>query len=207
MQIIFIDRRGDVVKQFSRTMVFLVLLNISALACVPAALADRGNITIKTGNGSQMVLKKGYFGGEEESITDKHGNKLSRKKGGLFGTTQETEVAFFGNGIKKKKGLFGGTQVEGKTILGDSITSKKGFFGLGRRNTTVDLSGTTGLVKQLLGAKKLPPLSDPGQAAEKSSAGAISGISQKDAADLLNNTQMPGQPQTPATNNDSSSTF
>lgn len=152
-----------------------------------------------------MVLKKGYFGGQEQSITDKRGNKIGRKKSGLFGTTQETEVSFFGNGIKKKKGLFGGTQYEGKTILGDSITSKKGLFGFGRRNTTVDISGTTGLVKQFIGSKKLPPLFDPAgsgsTAAQKSSAGAISGISQQDAADLLNNTQMPGSAQPPVMNN------
>lgn len=194
-------------KQFSRTMAFLVLLNISAISAMPAVLADTGNITIKTGSGTEMVLKKGYFGGREQSITDKHGNKISRKKSGLFGTSSESEVAVFGNGIKKKKGLFGGTRYEGKTILGDSITSKKGFFGLGRRDTTVDLSGTSGLVKQFLGSKKLPPLSGFGQAADKTSAGAISGISQKDAADLLNNTQMPGQPQAPAPEGSASSTF
>jgi hypothetical protein len=191
------DRRGEVVKQFSRTMAFLVLLNLSATVA-PAAFAERGNVTVKTGNGTEMVLSRGYFGGSEQSIKDKHGNKIARKKSGLFGTTQESEFAIFGNGIKKKKGLFGGTQVEGKTILGDSITSKRGLFGLGRRNTTVDISGTTGIVKQLIGAKKLPPLFDPaqvGQPAQKSSAGAISGLSQKDADDLLSNTQMPGQPQ------------
>jgi hypothetical protein len=196
-----------VVKQFSKTIAFLVLLNISATSATQAAFADRGNVTIKTGSGTEMVLKKGFFGGQEQSITDKRGNKISRKKSGLFGTTQETEVSFFGNGVKKKKGLFGGTQYEGKTILGDSITSKKGFFGLGRRNTEVDISGTAGIVKQLIGAKKLPPLVDPGQAgqfgqpgqtAQKSSAGAISGISQQDAADLLDNTQMPGSTRIPA---------
>jgi hypothetical protein len=173
-------------------MAFLVLLNLSLAGATQAAYADRGNVTVKTGNGTEMVLKRGYFGGEEESIKDKHGNKIGRKKSGLFGTTQESEIAIFGNGIKKKKGLFGGTQVEGKTILGDSITSKKGFFGFGRRNTTVDISGTTGLVKQLIGTKKLPPLVDP---AQKVPSGAVSGISQDDADDLLNNTQMPGQAQ------------
>lgn len=192
------NRRSEVVKQFSRTIAFLVLLNISAAGATQAAYADRGNVTIKTGSGTEMVLKKGYFGGQEQSITDRRGNKIGRKKSGLFGTTQETEVSFFGNGIKKKKGLFGGTQYEGKTILGDSVTSKKGFFGLGRRNTTVDLSGTTGLVKQLIGAKKLPPLVDPANAAQKSSAGDMSGISPQDAADLLNNTQMPGSTEPPA---------
>ncbi len=180
-------------KQFSRTMAFLVLLNLSAVTLCPpqAAFADRGNVTVKTGNGTEMVLKRGYFGGAEQSIKDKHGNKIGRKKSGLFGTTQESEIAFFGNGVKKKKGLFGGTQIEGKTILGDSITSKKGLFGFGRRNTTVDISGTTSLVKQFIGSKKLPPLVDP---AQKVPSGAMSGISQQDADDLLSNTQMPGQP-------------
>jgi hypothetical protein len=194
------DRRGEVVKQFSRTLAFLVLLNISATSAPQAAFADRGNVTVKTGNGTEMILKRGYFGGAEQSITDKHGNKIGRKKSGLFGTTQESEISFFGNGIKKKKGLFGGTKVEGKTILGDSITSKKGFFGFGRRNTTVDISGTSSLVKQFIGSKKLPPLVDP---AQRVSSGALSGISQQDADDLLSNTQMPGQspqqtPQAPS---------
>ncbi|MBA3993313.1 MAG: hypothetical protein C0469_07280 [Cyanobacteria bacterium DS2.3.42] len=194
------ERRGEVVKQFSRTLAFLVLLNISATSAPQAAFADRGNVTVKTGNGTEMILRRGYFGGAEQSITDKHGNKIGRKKGGLFGTTQESEIAFFGNGIKKKKGLFGGTKVEGKTILGDSITSKRGLFGFGRRNTTVDISGTTSLVKQFIGSKKLPPLVDP---ANKVSSGALSGISQQDADDLLSNTQMPGQsprqtPQAPS---------
>lgn len=203
------ERRGEVVKQFTKTMAFLVLLNISASGAITPALADRGNMTIKTGSGTEMVFKKGYFGGEEQSITDKRGNKIGRKKGGLFGTTQETEVSFFGNGVKKKKGLFGGTQYEGKTILGDSITSKKGLFGLGRRNTTVDISGTTSLVKQLIGSKKLPPLVDPANAVQKSPAGAISGISHEDAADLLDNTQMPGssQSQPYAAPKENSSTF
>jgi len=187
-------------------MTFLVLLNLSLSGVASsAAIANTGNITVKTGNGTQMVLKKGYFGGEEESISDKHGNKIERKKSGLFGTTQESEFAFFGNGIKKKKGLFGGTQVEGKTILGDSITSKRGLFGFGRRNTYVDISGTSGLVKQLIGSKKLPPLIDP---AQKASTGAITGISQQDASDLLNNTQMPGQSQAaPVGQDQASSTF
>ncbi len=197
--------RGGAVKQVSKSIAFLVLLNISAAGATQAAFADRGNVTIKSGSGTEMVLKKGYFGGQEQSITDKRGNKIGRKKSGLFGTTQETEVSFFGTGIKKKKGLFGGTQYEGKTILGDSITSKKGLFGFGRRNTTVDISGTTGLVKQFIGSKKLPPLFDPAgsgsTAAQKSSAGAISGISQQDAADLLNNTQMPGSAQPPVLSN------
>lgn len=203
------EHRGEVVKQFSKTMVFLVLLNISGSSAITPALADRGNMTIKTGSGTEMVFKKGYFGTEEQSIKDKRGNKIGRKKSGLFGTTQETEVSFFGNGVKKKRGLFGGTQYEGKTILGDSITSKKGFFGLGRRNTTVDISGTTSLVKQLIGSKKLPPLVDPANAVKKSPAGAISGISPEDAADLLNNTQMPGSPQSQpsAAPADNSSTF
>lgn len=193
-------------KHLSKTTAFLVLLNISAMTTTGAAYADRGNVTIKTGSGTEMVLKKGYFGGQEQSITDRRGNKIARKKSGLFGTTQESEISFFGNGIKKKKGLFGGTQYEGKTILGDSITSKKGLFGLGRRNTTVDISGTTGLVKQFIGSKKLPALFDPANAAQKSTAGAMSGISQQEASDLLNNTQMPGSASPPA-QNDASTTF
>lgn len=169
-----------------------------------AALADTGNVTVKTGNGTEMVLKKGYFGGEERSVKDKRGNKIGTKRSGLFGTTKETEVSFFGNGIKKKKGLFGGTKYEGKTILGDSIESKRGLFGFGRRNTTVDLSGTTNLVKQFIGSKKLPPITDP---AQKSTAGAMSGLSQQEASDLLNNTQMPGQSASQAPQDQPSSTF
>jgi len=193
------------VKQFSRTLSFLVLLNLATTGVTTgAASADTGNITVKTGNGTEMILKKGYFGGEERSIKDKRGNKIGSKRSGLFGTTKETEVSFFGNGIKKKKGLFGGTKYEGKTILGDSVESKRGLFGFGRRNTTVDLSGTTNLVKQFIGSKKLPPITDPAQA---SPAGAISGISQKEAADLLDNTQMPGQALPPVTHDQSSSTF
>lgn len=191
-------------KQVSKSIAFLVLLNISAAGATQAAFADRGNVTIKTGSGTEMVLKKGYFGGQEQSITDKRGNKIGRKKSGLFGTTQETEVSFFGTGIKKKKGLFGGTKYEGKTILGDSIESKRGLFGFGRRNTNVDLSGTTNLVKQFIGSKKLPPITDP---AQRMPAGAMSGLSQQEASDLLDNTQMPGQTLPQASQDQSSSTF
>jgi len=196
------------VKQFSRTLSFLVLLNLAISGITTsAAIADTGNINVKTGNGTEMILRKGYFGGEERSIKDKRGNKIGTKRGGLFGTTKETEVSFFGNGIKKKKGLFGGTKYEGKTILGDSIESKRGLFGFGRRNTNVDLSGTTNLVKQFIGSKKLPPLVDP---ARTNPSGTISGLSQQEASDLLNNTQMPGRtgvPAAPALQDQSSSTF
>lgn len=192
-------------KQLSRTLSFLVLLNLATTGLTTgAALADTGNITVKTGNGTEMVLRKGYFGGEERSVKDKRGNKIGTKRSGLFGTTKETEVSFFGNGIKKKKGLFGGTKYEGKTILGDSIESKRGLFGFGRRNTNVDLSGTTNLVKQFIGSKKLPPITDP---AQRMPAGAMSGLSQQEASDLLNNTQMPGQTLPQASQDQSSSTF
>lgn len=181
-----------------------------------AAFADTGNMTVKTGNGTEMILKKGYFGGEEKSIKDKHGNKIGKKRSGLFGTTQETEFTVFGNGIKKKKGLLGGTKYEGKTMLGDSIQSKRGLFGFGRRNTTVDLSGTTALVKQFIGSKKLAPLGGAGLfGAGTAGAAAMGGnngvtrgpvtdLSKQDAESLLDNTSMPGQSALPPMDNSAS---
>lgn len=156
-------------RDFFKPFALLVLLNISTQY---AAQADNGNITVKTGKGTEMVVRKGYFGGEEAYFKDKNGNGIESRKSGWLGS-KESGVSLFGNQVKRKKGWFGGSQVEAKTMLGDTIISKKGLFGFGRRNTTIDASGVTGLVQQFIGQKqKLPPLIDPAASPNSSALGA-----------------------------------
>lgn len=120
------------------------------LATPETARADLGNLTIKDGSGEEITIKRGIFGNETRVVKDRLGNGYESKKG-IFGS-KEQKVSVLGNQVKRKKGWFGRDKVEASSILGDSIKSEKGFFG--RRNTTVDVSGVTGLVKQLMGDKK-----------------------------------------------------
>lgn len=128
--------------------------SVAALALLAGMVAAQpsfalgNNLTITNGK-EEYSVKKGIFGGKKKVVKDRFGDKYESRKG-WFGTG-ETTAQVLGNGYTKKKGLFG-SSTTGSTILGDSITTKKGMFG--NRTTQVDMSGITGLVQNVIQAKR-----------------------------------------------------
>jgi hypothetical protein len=128
-------------RNFNGAMLALVM---SAVTIAPA-LARGNDLVIKDGLGEEVTMKHGFFGRGTTVVKDRLGNGYATSTG-LFGT-KEQQVKVLGNSFERKKGLFGGTTVQGGTIFGDKVSTKKGIFG--RRTTTVDVSGTTGVLKTL----------------------------------------------------------
>lgn len=122
----------------------LILALGFATLSLPDVQAKGQDLSITNGKGEEIIIKSG----KSKEIKDRFGNAYVAKKG-LF-RKNEKDVSILGNQYKSKKGLLGGSKTEATTILGDKVVSKKGWFGLGRRKTTVDLSGTTQAVGQLL---------------------------------------------------------
>jgi hypothetical protein len=122
----------------------LILALGFATLSVQNAQAKAQDLSITNGKGEEIVIKSG----RSKVIKDRFGNGYASKKGWF--RKNEKDVSILGNQYKSKKGLLGGSKTEATTILGDKVVSKKGWFGLGRRKTTVDLSGTTQAVEQLL---------------------------------------------------------
>jgi hypothetical protein len=122
----------------------LLALVVTAVAAAPA-LARGNNLVIQDGQGEQVTIKNGFFGRKTTVVKDRLGNGYASSTG-LFGT-KETQGSVLGNTFERKKGLFGGSTVAGSTIFGDKVTTKKGIFG--RRTTTVDVSGTSNVLKSL----------------------------------------------------------
>lgn len=128
-------------RNFNGAVLALVM---SALAAAPA-MARGNDLIIKDGMGEEVTVKHGFFGRGTTIVKDRLGNGYASNTG-LFGT-KEQQVQVLGNSLERKKGLFGGTSVQGSTIFGDQIKTKKGIFG--RRTTTVDVSGTSNVLKAL----------------------------------------------------------
>lgn len=128
----------------------LVVLTV-ALVTVEPAFAQGGDIEVKSGQGEVFNIKHNLFGRQNVVARDRLGNKFEHQAG-LLGDTK-ANVQVLGNGIEAKKGILGNKSYTASTILGDKVETKRSWFGLGRRKTTVDLSGTAGLVNQLLNVK------------------------------------------------------
>lgn len=139
-----------------RSAFSFTLALVLAVSLMPAAQAQ--NWSIKTGSGDEITIKNGIFGNKSKVVKDRLGNKYESSRG-LFGGTG-TEVSLLGNTYSTKKGLFGTREIEAQSILGDSIKTKKGWL-LGRRTTTVDARGVTGLIGAAIKGstgKKVNPL-------------------------------------------------
>lgn len=124
----------------------LAFVTISFLS--PVSVSARGNdFTITDGQGEEIQVKNPLFGKKVKVIKDRMGNGYAQEKG-LLGS-KDTELKLLGNKMQHHKGLLGNSELSGSTIFGDKIVSKKGIFG--RRKTTVDVSGTAGLIKSFFG--------------------------------------------------------
>ena len=115
------------------------------------AFAQSGDIQVKSGQGEEFNIKHNLFGRQNVALHDRLGNKFEHQTG-LLGDSK-ANVQVLGNGYEAKKGIFGRKSYKVSTILGDKVETKRSWFGLGRRKTTVDLSGTAGLVNQVLKEK------------------------------------------------------
>ena len=145
----------------NRTLSTIVILGILGANSTSAVFARGNDWTIKTGQGEEVTVKNGWFGKKTRVAKDRFGDKIE-KNTGILGN-QSSEVNLLGNSYRKEKGFLGGSEVEARTMLGDSIKTEKGIFG--RRKTTIDASGVTGLVSAFIGAKmkKPSPPVNPGQ--------------------------------------------
>lgn len=137
----------------------VVVLGLSLAPAAHAGIIDSSNMSIKTGFGDEITIKKGIFGNKKKVVKDRLGDKYETSRG-LFGNTN-TEVNLLGNSYSKKKGILGTRETQMTSLLGDSIKTKKSWF-LGRRTTQIDASGVTGLIGSAItrATKKpmLPPL-------------------------------------------------
>lgn len=124
-----------------------ILLSLAVLLLTAGSASAGGDWSITDGMGEEISIKNPWLGKKSKVFKDRLGNSYVQEQGLLGGTT--TEFGVLGNRFEKKKGIFGGSQVEGSTILGDKVVSKKGIFR--RRKTQVDLSGTTALIRGLIG--------------------------------------------------------
>jgi hypothetical protein len=128
----------------------LVVLTVVSVAVEPA-FAQGGDIEVKSGQGEEFNIKHNLFGRQNIVLNDRLGNKFEQRTG-LLGDSK-ANVQVLGNAIESDKGIFGNKSYKVSTILGDKVETRRSWFGLGRRKTTVDLSGTAGLVSQLLNGK------------------------------------------------------
>jgi len=131
----------------SQSLKTLTLLGFALIITGQPGLARSQDLVITDGKGEQISIKNGWFGRKQVKVEDRLGNKFENKKG-WFGS-KDQEVNLLGNQIKRKKGWFGGSSIEGNSILGDKISTKKTL--LGRRQTTVDVSGVSSAIEQLFG--------------------------------------------------------
>jgi hypothetical protein len=122
----------------------LLALILTATMVAPA-LARKNDLIIKDGQGEELQMKHGFFGRGTTVVKDRLGDGYATHTG-LFGTKQQ-QVGVLGNTFERKKGLLGGSSINGSTIFGDKVQTKKGIFG--RRTTTVDVSGTSNVLKTL----------------------------------------------------------
>jgi hypothetical protein len=127
-----------------------LLVSVIASTANLDVLARSGDIQVKSGQGEEFKVKHSLFGRKNIVVQDRLGDQIEHQTG-LVGS--KAKVQILGNGYESKTGIFGNKSYKISTILGDKVETKKTWFGLGRRKTTVDLSGTTGLVNQVLQTK------------------------------------------------------
>jgi hypothetical protein len=134
-----------------------------------AASAQSGDFQVKTGQGEEFSVKHNLFGKKSFSAQDRLGDKIEHRQG-LLGDSKSS-VQLLGNGYETKKGILGSKSYKASTMLGDKVETKRSWFGLGRRKTTVDLSGTAGMVSHFLNGKKASDDLLPGTKLDNSATG------------------------------------
>ncbi|CAN5274238.1 hypothetical protein BH11CYA1_BH11CYA1_09740 [soil metagenome] len=140
-------------NSFRNSLIALTIaLSFNIYSNSSPAQARSGDFEVKTGQGEEFTVQHNLFGRKSFVAQDRLGNKVERSKG-LLGN-DKTGVQILGNGYETKKSIFGNKSTKVSTILGDKVETKKSWFGLGRRKTTVDLSGTTSLINSALSKRK-----------------------------------------------------
>jgi hypothetical protein len=170
----------------------LLALIMTATVAAPA-MARKNDLIIKDGQGEEVQIKHGFFGRGTTVVKDRMGNGYATHTG-FFGT-KDQQIGVLGNTFERKKGLLGGSTINGSTIFGDKVQTRKGIFG--RRTTTVDVSGTSNVLKTLWqqhGAQLMGKM--PGQ-----------NITPNMAAPGVNAPAAPVDPIPPATSNVPSTQF
>lgn len=128
-----------------------LLIIMCAAGAMPWSAAQAGSdFQVQSGKGEEVHIKQGVLGTNTFKVQDRIGDKIEHKSG-WFGTGK-TEVKVLGNGVETKKGLFG-RKTTVTTMFGDKVETRKTWFGLGPRKTTMNLSGTSNMIGQLLGKK------------------------------------------------------
>ena len=173
---IFLNRR-----LFSFAAIALVAMSVGDLGMGQPAEASNSNWTIKTGQGEEISVNNGWFGGKSTVVKDRMGDKIEKKKG-WFGSGS-TEVNLLGNSLETKKGLLGRKTTTITTLTGDKIERKNGWF---RNSTTIDASGASNMIGALLQKR----------AADKSAAAAAMGAGP--AAAGIDSAFPPVSPDAPA---------
>lgn len=129
---------------------FILPLLLPALIPLIAAASvqARGNdFTISDGQGEMLQVKNPLFGKKLRVVKDRLGDGFAQQQG-LLGS-RDSEYSVLGNKLAHHKGILGNTEISGNTIFGDKFVTKRGIFG--RRTTAIDISGSSKLIKSLIG--------------------------------------------------------
>ena len=142
-----------------------LVLGIVAMALTPLPYANamNGDFSIQTGQGEAFQVKHNLLGQRNFAVQDRLGDKISKNKD--FLGNSKTDVSVLGNDFQGKKNIFGNKSVKASDMLGDKIETKRSWFGLGRRKTSINLSGSAGLFSRALAKKK--PLANFNSAANQ----------------------------------------
>jgi len=138
----------------------LYFMALCLICCSGAsASARQGDFSIQTGQGEEFQVKHNILGQRNFAVQDRLGDRLARDKD--FLGNSRTDVSLLGNDFQRKKNIFGNKSVTASDMLGDKIETKRSWFGLGRRHTSINLSGSAGLVGQFVKKRPLGNFSAP----------------------------------------------
>ncbi len=130
-----------------RLLLSLLLVSMLPLTLSLNAYARGNDFAISDGQGEMLQIKNPLFGRKVRVVKDRLGDGFAQQKGILGGA--DAEYSVLGNRVQRHKGILGNTETSANTIFGDKFVSKKGIFG--RRKTAIDISGSSGFIKSLMG--------------------------------------------------------
>lgn len=125
----------------------LILASLIPFTLSSSVYARGNDFAISDGQGEMLQVKNPLFGKKVRVVKDRLGDGFAQRQGILGGS--DSEYSVLGNKVQKHKGILGNSEMSGSTIFGDRIVSRKGIFG--RRKTAVDISGSSNLIKSLIG--------------------------------------------------------